>query len=58
MKKLSDDLCPVQPAFFEDEGEEFQERVETSNLSEEVTKRRKKKMTSGISTDNQLLQLR
>ena len=56
----------MQPACFQDEEEEFEESVETSTSSEEVTKRREKvlemlknrqdnKMTSRISTDNQLL---
>ena len=53
---------------FENDEEEFEESVETSTSSEEVTKWREKvseilnnrkdnKMTSRISTDNQLLQL-
>ena len=57
---------PDQPASFENEKEEFEESVETSTSSEKVTKRREKiseilknckdkKMTSRISTDNQLL---
>ena len=66
--KFPDDLSPVQPVSFENDEEEFEESVETSTSSEEVTKWREKvseilnnrkdnKMTSRISTDNQLLQL-
>ena len=66
VNKFPDDLFPVQPASFENEKEEFEESVETSTSSEKVTKRREKiseilknckdkKMTSRISTDNQLL---
>ena len=40
--KFPDDLSPVQPASFEDEEEEFEESVETSTSSEEVTKPREK----------------
>ena len=58
----------MQPTSFEDEEEEFEESVETSTSSEEVTKWREKvlemlknhndkEMTSRISTDNQLLKL-
>ena len=68
VNKFPDDLPPVKPASFKDEEEEFEESVETSTSSEEVTKwrekvsemlknRKKKKMTSQISTDNQFLQL-
>ena len=59
--KFPDDLSPVKPGSFEDEEEEFEESVETSTSSEEVTKPREKasemcknhkdkKMTSQIST--------
>ena len=68
VNKFPDDLSPVQSGSFKDEEEEFEESAETSTSSEEVTKRREKvsemlrnrkdkKMTSGISTDNKLLQL-
>ena len=68
VNKFPDDLSPVRSASFEDEEEEIEEIVETSTSSEEVNKRREKfseilkyckdkKMTSPISTDNQLLQL-
>ena len=67
VNKFPHDLSPVQPAAFEDEEEEFEGSVETSTLSEEITKprevsellknRKDKKMTSRINTGNQLLQL-
>ena len=67
VSKFSDDLSPVQHASFEDEKEKFEASIKTSTSSEEVTTWREalimvknckdKKLTSRISTDNQLLQL-
>ena len=65
VNKFPDDLSPVQPVSFEDEEGELEKSVETSTSSEEVTKKREvsemlknckdKKVTSWISTYNQLL---
>ena len=68
VNKFPDDLSPVQLASFEDEEEEFEESVKTSTSSKEIPKQiekvsemlkncKDKKMTSWISSDNQLLQL-
>ena len=67
VNKFPDDLSPVQPVSFEDKEGELEKSVETSTSSEEVTKKREvsemlknckdKKVTSWISTYNQLLQL-
>ena len=37
MNKLPDTLSPAQPTCFEDDEKEFEESVETSTSSEEVT---------------------
>ena len=42
VSKFPDDLSLVKPASFEDKKEEFEESVENSTSSEEVTKRREK----------------